>query len=158
LWPLNGRAPDIGTLPAPLNAVAVAPDGEIAAGGADGKVYLVSGAGELRGEVEAGEAPIIALAVSPDSKRIAAAGIRGSVAIIDRAARRRERMLIGPGLPVWSAAFLPDGRTLLTGGSDRMIRRWDVATGEPIGGVAMGAPADPLAAYAGDPGSDVFRA
>ena len=27
-------------LPAPLNAVAVAPDGEIVAGGADGKVYF----------------------------------------------------------------------------------------------------------------------
>ena len=34
----------------------------------------------------------------------AAAGIRGSVAIIDRAARRLERTLVGPGLPVWSVA------------------------------------------------------
>ena len=52
----------------------------------------------------------------------------------------------------------PDGRTLLTGGSDRMIRRWDAVTGEPIGNVVMGAPEDPLAAFAGDPGAEVFRA
>ena len=59
---------------------------------------------------------------------------------------------------MWSVAFLPDNRTLLTGGTDRMIRRWDAVTGEHIGAVAMGAPEDPLAAYAGDPGAEVFRA
>ena len=59
---------------------------------------------------------------------------------------------------MWSAAFFPDGRTLLTGGTDRMIRRWDAATGEPLGTVVMGAPEDPLAAFAGDPGAEVFRA
>ena len=47
---------------------------------------------------------------------------------------------------------------LLTGGADRVIRRWDAATGEPIGNVIMGAPEDPFARYAGDPGAEVFRA
>jgi cytochrome c len=157
IWPRDG-APLVITLPAPLNAVAVAPDGEIVAAGADGKVTMLSPAGEVRGEIEAAQAPVIALALSADGKRVAAAGIRGSVAIIDRAARRLERMLIGPGLPVWSAAFLPDNRTLITGGTDRVIRRWDALTGEPIGAAVVGAPADPLAAYAGDPGAEVFRA
>jgi len=157
IWPHDG-APAIITLPAPLNAVAVAPDGEIVTAGADGKVTMYSPAGELRGEIEAAPAPVIALALSGDGKRVAAAGIRGSVAIIDRATRRIERMLIGPGLPVWSAAFLPDSRTLITGGADRVIRRWDTLTGEPIGAAVVGAPADPLAAYAGDPGAEVFRA
>jgi cytochrome c len=157
IWPRDGASAVI-TLPAPLNAVAVAPDGEIVTAGADGKVAFLSPTGELRGEVEAAQAPVISLAVSGDGKRVAAAGIRGSVAIIDRATRRIERMLIGPGLPVWSAAFLPDNRTLVTGGADRVIRRWDALTGEPIGAAVVGAPADPLAAYAGDPGAEVFRA
>jgi cytochrome c len=157
IWPRAG-APAVITLPAPLNAVAVAPDGEIVTAGADGKVTMLSPTGELRGEVEAAQAPVIALALSSDGKRLAAAGIRGSVAIIDRATRRIERMLIGPGLPVWSAAFLPDNRTLITGGADRVIRRWDALSGEPIGAAVVGAPADPLAAYAGDPGAEVFRA
>ncbi len=158
IWPLPGGPPLIATLPAPLNTVAVAPDGEIITAGADGKVYFLSPAGEFRGEVEAGPAPIITVAVSTDGKLIAAAGIRGSVAIIDRGARSLERTLVGPGLPVWSVAFFPDSHTLLTGGTDRMIRRWDAVTGEPIGNVVMGTPEDPLAAYAGDPGAEVFRA
>jgi len=158
IWPLDGGAPAIVTLPVPLNAVAVAPDGEILTAGADGKVSILSAAGELRTQFEAAPAPIIALALSDDGKLVAAAGIRGSVAIIDRAARRIERTLVGPGLPVWSVAFLPDSRTLLTGGADRIIRRWDAHSGEPIGNVVMGAPADPLAAFAGDPGADVYRA
>jgi len=47
---------------------------------------------------------------------------------------------------------------LLTGGADRMIRSWDSETGEPIGTVAIGGSEDPLAAYADDPGAQVFRA
>ena len=61
-------------------------------------------------------------------------------------------------MPVWSVAFFPDNRILLTGGADRMIRRWDSETGEPIGSIASGGVEDPLAAYAGDPGAQVFRA
>ena len=89
---------------------------------------------------------------------MAAASIRGVTAIIDREKHERIRFLIGPGLPVWSVAFFPDNRTLLTGGTDRMIRRWVAVTGEPIGDVIPGAPDDPLAAYKGDPGAEVFRA
>jgi len=123
----GGGAPVITTLPTPLNTVAVAPDGEIVTAGADGKVYVLSAAGELTAEIEAAQAPIIAVALSRDGSLIAAAGVR-------------------------------DGRTLLTGGSDRMIRRWDAVTGEPIGNVVMGGPEDPLAPFAGDPGAEVFRA
>ena len=158
IWPLAGEAaPTVVTLPTPLNTVAVAPDGEIMAAGADGKVYFLSPAGQLRGEVSAQTTPVIAIAVSKDGALVAAAGIRGSVAIIERASRTIARTLVGPGLPVWSLAFLPDNRSLLTGGTDRMVRRWDATTGEHVGAVAM-APEDPLAAYAGDHGAEVFRA
>jgi cytochrome c len=160
IWPLGGAdaAPLIVNLPTPLNAVVVAPDGEIICAGADGKVYVLAPAGELRASIPAGDTPIIALAISRDGALIAAAGIRGAVTLIDRRKRTVVRTLVGPGLPVWSAAFFPDGRTLLTGGADRIIRRWNTATGEPIGDIAAGGTADPLAAYAGDPGAAVFRA
>ena len=138
IWPLDNGAPIVVTLPTPLNSVVVAPDGEIVTAGADGKVYVLSAAGEPKGEIEAAPTPIIAVALSGDGKLIAAAGIRGSVAIIDRASRKLERTLVGPGLPVWSVAFFPDSRALLTGGTDRMIRRWDAVTGEPIGDVVHG--------------------
>jgi cytochrome c len=159
LWPLaDGSAPVVVTLPTPLNAVAVAPDGEIATAGADGKVYFFDRTGAPRGDVETGPAPVIALALSGDGGLIAAAGIRGSVAIIERATRKLSHTLVGPGLPVWSLAFFPGHHTLLTGGTDRMVRRWDAATGEPVGALALGTPEDPLAAFAGDHGAEVFRA
>ena len=158
IWPLDDSAPTITTLPSPLNAVAVARDGEIVAGSADGRVFFLAPNGDLRGEVAAGETPIIAIAISNDGALVAAAGIRGSVAIIERASRQLARTLVGPGLPVWSAAFLPDNRTLVTGGTDRMVRRWNATTGDHIGSVAVSGVDDPLAAYADDPGAQVYRA
>jgi cytochrome c len=158
IWPLRrADAPIVAMLPSPLNAVAVAPDGEIVTAGGDGKVHFLSEGGARKGEIAAADAPIIALALSRDGRLIAAAGIRGAVAIIERASRRIVRTLVGPGLPVWSVAFFPDDRTLLTGGADRIIRRWDTATGEPMGDALAGAAADPLSAFAGDPGAEVFR-
>jgi cytochrome c len=158
VWPLAGGAETIRTLPTPLNGVAVANDGEIVAAGADGKLYFLSAEGEVRGEAQASQTPIIALAVSSDGRLVAAAGIRGSVAIVARATRQVQHVLVGPGLPVWSVAFMPDSRTLLTGGADRVIRRWNASTGEPADTLLVGAPEDPLAAYADDPGARVFRA
>ena len=158
IWPLDGSAPTIVTLPAPLSAVAVAPDGEIVAAGANGVLYFLDRDGKQTGELQASPTPVIALAISGDGALVAAAGIRGSVTVIERASGKLARTLVGPGLPVWSVAFLPDNRTMLTGGTDRMVRRWDALTGDHIGAVAMGTPEDPLAAYAGDPGAEVFRA
>jgi cytochrome c len=158
IWPLSDGPPDIITLPAPLNAVAVAPDGEIVTGGADGKVRFLSPGAKEVGEAQAGTTPIIALAISPDGALVAAAGIGGTVNLIDRKARSLASALVGPGLPVWSVAFMPDGATLLTGGADATIRRWNAQTGSPVGAPQPGAPGDPLAAYAGDHGAEVFRA
>jgi cytochrome c len=158
IWPLQGGNEIVRNLPTPLNDVAIAPDGEIVAAGASGKVYFLSPNGDVLAEVEASPTPVIAIAISPDGSLVAAAGIRGSVAVIERKTRKVEHTLVGPGLPVWSVAFFPDNRTLLTGGADRMIRRWDASNGEPIGAAVVGAPEDPLAAYAGDQGAEVFRA
>ena len=158
IWPLDGSAPTVVTLPTPLNSVAIARDGEIVAGGADGRVFFFSPSGEQRGEIDSGQTPIVTVAASGDGALVAAAGIRGSVAIIDRREPKVLRTLVGPGLPVWSAAFLPDNRTLVTGGTDRMIRRWDAITGDHIGQVALAGAEDPLAAYGGDRGAEVFRA
>ena len=160
IWPLPNSAepPQVIALPAPLNAVAIAQDNEILAAGADGRIYFVSSVGKPENAVEAQPTPIVSLAVSPDGRLIAASSIRGSIAIIDQASRMLSRTLVGPGLPVWSLAFLPDNRTLLTAGTDRIIRRWDAQTGEQFGSIAVGGAEDPLAAFAGDHGAEVFRA
>ena len=159
IWPLSGpSAPTVVAMPSPLNAVAVGGDGEIAAGGADGKLYFLSAAGAAAGEIAAGPKPVISIAISPDGALLAAASIGGSVAVIDRKTHTLARTLVGPGLPVWSVAFLPDSRTLLTGGADNIIRRWDAITGDSIDPLLLETAGDPLAAYAGDHGAEVFRA
>ncbi|TYO65640.1 c-type cytochrome [Bradyrhizobium hipponense] len=158
IWRLPEGRPEMVQLPAPLNAVAIAPGGEIVAAGADGKLRMLTADGEPAGEVAAGSAPIVALALSDDGTLIAAAGIGGTVAIVERKSRSVLRTLVGPGFPVWSVVFLHDAATLVTGGADGKIRRWNVHTGEPVGSSLFGTSADPLAAYAGDHGADVFRA
>jgi cytochrome c len=159
IWPVSGAGtPRIVTLPTPLNAVAVAGNGDIVIAGASGKVHILSSEGLPQIEVEAAPVPIIALALSADGKLVAASSIRGAVAIIDRFNAKLLRTLVGPGLPAWAVAFLPDGETVLTGGTDRLIRRWNAMTGEHLGEVAMAGPADPLTRYAGDHGAEVYRA
>jgi cytochrome c len=158
IWPVGDGTPNVVTLGSSLNAVAVAPDGEIVTGGADGKLRFLTKEGQESGEVQAGQTPIVALAISPDGKSIAAGGISGAVAVVDPKRRNIARTLADPGSPVWSIAFLPDSATLLTGGADGKIRRWNARTGEPIGSSSQATPRDPLAAYAGDHGAEVFRA
>jgi cytochrome c len=149
------RQLDLGT---PVNGLAVAADGQIVAGGADGKLHFASVDLTKTGEAAVAETPVVALALSGDGSRIAAGGIRGSVAIVAWPSGAVERTLVGPGLPVWSAAFRPGSGELVTGGGDRLVRRWSVATGEHLGAVVMARPADALARHADDPGADVFRA
>jgi cytochrome c len=158
IWPLDGTAPSIVTLPAPLNAVVVADDGEIAAAGADGKIHFVTRDGKPDGDVSLGPVPVVTMALSKGGAMIAAADIRGAVAIVERRTRNLARRLVGADRPVWSVAFLPDNVTLLSGGTDALIRRWNALTGEPVGVTAEGGRTDPLAAFAGDRGAEIFRA
>src|ERR1700694_3397616 len=159
IWRLSGPPdPTVVAMPSPLNALAVSGDGEIAAGGADGKLYFLSGNGTPAAEIAAGPRPVISIAISPDGALVAAAGMGGWVAVIDRKTRDLARTLVGPGLPVWSVAFLPDSRTLLTGGADNIIRRWNAVTGDAIDLLVLDTAGDPLAVYAGDRGAEIFRA
>lgn len=158
IWPSDGGTPLVVTLPTPLNAVHVAPDGEIVVAGADGKVRILSPKGDVLAALDVAPTPVIALALSRNGTRIVAGGLRGEVAIIDRASRRVEANLVGPGLPVWSLAFTPDGREILSGGADRIVRRWDARSGQHLGAVVPQRGEDVLASFKGERGAEVFRA
>ncbi len=155
---IGGGPPRLLRFPSPLTTLQVSRGGEAVVGGADGVVRVVSEGGDLLGEVEAQPGPVIALALAPDGRTIAAGGLRGAVVLIDRATLRIDRRIDGPGLPVWSIAFTPDGREVLTGGADRLVRRWNAATGGHVGPILA-----PRASTAGDVhgephGAQVFRA
>ncbi|MYZ50261.1 c-type cytochrome [Propylenella binzhouense] len=157
-WKPPDFAPETVTLPSPINTLVALGGDRLAAGSADGRVRLLDRTGRVLADAEVSPTPVIALAASPDGTMLAAAGLRGAIALLDGSTLATIRTLVGPGLPIWSAAFSPDGGTLLTGGADRVIRAWDVATGAHRGGIVAGGPADPLAAYEGDRGAEVFRA
>ena len=147
-----------GTLAGSLAAIAVAPDGEIVAVGGDGNVRLVTAELTVSASIEQEGTPLASLALSSDGRLIATAGLRGGIAIIDRASRKVIHRLIGPGLPVWSLAFDTDNRTLISGGADRVIRRWDAVAGTALTSTVPERDVVAEAAASGERGAVVFRA
>lgn len=158
LWPAGEGPEQVITLESPLNALAAAPDGEIVAAGTDGRLHLFGPDGGARGAIEVTPTPLIALALSADGALIAAGGLRGQVPLILRRSRQIKATLVGPGLPVWSLAFYPNGRELLSGGADRLVRRWNAETGEHLGVVVPVAGPSVMAGLGDERGAQLFRA
>ena len=55
------------------------------------------------------------------------------------------RSIDGPEVQIWALAFHPDGKRLVSGGTDGTVREWDLATGKELrklhdvnGGFVMG--------------------
>lgn len=141
----------------PINALALAGD-VIVAAGADGALRFVDAKLGMRRQSEVADVPIVALAASPDGSLLAAAGFRGALVLVQTATGAVKRSLTGPAFPLWSLAFSGDGRQILTGGADRLVRIWSVETGEPLNPILAEA-ADPrLRGLEAHPGAEIFRA
>ncbi|WP_372624369.1 hypothetical protein [Falsiroseomonas sp.] len=156
LWPEQGPAVLLAEFGFPLNALAALPDGVLAVGDVRGVLRLVAPDGAVR-EAQAGARPIVALAASPGGAVLAVASLGGSVTLWEVASLRLRHTLEGPGLPVWSAVFAPDGASLWTGGTDRRVRRWNALTGRPIGPLG-GEAAQDIPEGANPHGARVWRA
>ena len=142
----------------PVTALGSTPDGSIVAASSDGLVRIVSPALAVVAEIEVDTIPLASLAVSRDGRLIATAGLRGGIAVIEVAGHRIVHRLTGPGLPVWSLAFDADNRTLLSGGADRVVRRWDAATGKALSSTFPERDVVAEAVAGGERGAAVFRA
>jgi WD40 repeat protein len=112
---------------------------DTATGEERGKFRLNSTAPERLGSV------ITALAFAPDGRRVAVAVMDGNVHLCDAPSGDEARQFLavtpsksrfahhfGHGNYVSSLAFSPDGRCLLTAGSDDLVRVWEVATGAEV--------------------------
>ncbi len=74
---------------------------------------------------KAGDRNLVDFAASKDRDFLAFAGYDHSLRIWDANARQEIARLHGHRSEVWCAAFSPDGKTLYTGGQDRLILEWD---------------------------------
>lgn len=133
LWDDDGSPRRVVAVGAPLNALAVGPEATVWAAGADGVLRAFDATGEAVGEVAAGKAALVSVAAGTGI--VVAGGIDGTAILIDPRLRQVLRIIeVSEGTPVWSVALDHEGEVLFAGGADNVVRPWNVATGEPLGG------------------------
>lgn len=74
----------------------------------------------------------IALAWSPDGKRLAAAAVSGPIAIFDSASGKPLCQLKGHGFGTAALAWQPGGTVLASAGQDGKLRLWQTETGTEL--------------------------
>jgi cytochrome c len=158
LIPLDGQAqPASLMLGTPINAVVAHADGRIMTAGADGHIRVFDRTLRPLADHDVGTGPLTTLAVTPDGRTAATAGMRTQVTLVDLDTGKTRFEILGPGLPVWTLALSEDGSELWTGGQDRIVRRWVTATGKPAGRDADDTPSETIP-LANHPGAQVFKA
>jgi WD40 repeat protein/predicted Ser/Thr protein kinase len=88
--------------------------------------------GQERANWAAGQGPILALAFSPDGKRLASGGDAHVIRIWDAATGQPLSECRGHTSKVLSIAFRQDGSRLVTASHDGTVRQWDPRTGREI--------------------------
>ena len=141
---------------APIVSLAVSPDGaRLASASWDHTVRIWSLSDGAQQVLEGHSQNVNAVAFTPDGRSLVSVGYDRELRIWPLAGGTPS--VITLAAPLNAVAVAPDGE-IVTGGADGKIRRWNARTGEPVGSSLQATPRDPLAAYAGDHGAEVFRA
>jgi WD40 repeat protein len=153
LWHLGGARPFERTVTrghlCHAYSIGFAPDGKtLASGGVDTTIRLWDlGAAEPKeaAVLRPGPSTVLALDWSPDGKMLVSSHYDNSVRLWNVAGRRQVRQLQGHKHPVWSVAFSPNGRQVVTAsarlrddglywtlGQEDSLCLWDVASGQEV--------------------------
>jgi len=134
VWVVDGQQ-EIARFDVPswVTALAFDPAAKVLATGHDDGVVRLwrLPAGDLLGELPAGDLPVSAVAFDATGDRLAGAGEDRSVRIWNLSDQALLRTLAGHTDRIPALAWHPDGKTIVTVGWDSTARVWDVATGEP---------------------------
>lgn len=135
--PPHPEPPAVYLRPVPLLALAFTPDGrEIAASGYHEVTFWNVTNGSLVRRVRQLPQQIQAIAFSPVSNVVAICGgtpgLAGEVTLVDPAGVTPHRVLASAGDVVLCLAFSPDGRFLLAGGADNVIRVLEMSSGREL--------------------------
>lgn len=117
-------------------SVAYAPDGKLLAAARHREVLLLQTSdGKKTITLQGATAPLNAVAFSPDGKLVAAAGgpagIGGSMHLWQPDGKSLA-VLHGHDDAIYGLAFSPDGKLLATSSYDKLIKIWDVASGQEL--------------------------
>jgi WD40 repeat protein len=109
--------------------VAVSPDGTWAASGSSSTVRVWDlENGTCRAALHERLGEVMSVAITPDGKRILSAAYR-SIRIWDASSGKDLAILDGHSAMVWSVVALRDNTRALSGGFDRTLRLWELASG-----------------------------
>lgn len=109
--------------------------GAMYSGGYDGRLISWSAAAEApqpERTVEAHRGWVRSVVVSPDGNLLATGGNDNLLKIWNAADGTLVQDLVGHTNHVYSVAFHPQGRTILSGDLKGAVREWDIATGEQL--------------------------
>ena len=105
----------------------------------DGPLYTAVVEGAPTDKIIAGHAdPVLAVAYSPDGKRLASAANDGTTRVWDANTGQPVAELTGEGPTVLSLAYSPDGRHIASGDDEGAVRLWDADTGQPVADLRNG--------------------
>jgi WD40 repeat protein len=154
LWHLDGARPFERTVTrghwCHAYTMAFAPDGRtLASGGADGTIRLwdlgTTEPKEAATVLKPAASSVLSLDWSPDAKTLVSSHYDKTVRLWNVAGKRQVRQLQGHKHPVWSVAFSPNGRQVVTAsarlrddgqywtvGEEESLCLWDVASGQEV--------------------------